>query len=170
VGRRRSASLVDEVTLAKAQADLRCVPQGKVALRLLAVIAAGRGEGLQKIACFFGTTRQTVAAWIGHYRKAGVSALSDRPRGHRRRRLNQEQQRRIDQWLERSQDPGGEPIHWTIDILKEAIDDQFSVGLGRTRVWQLMRELRFRPKVPRPRHSKADREAQEACKKNCEPW
>jgi transposase len=168
MGRKKSVSFVDEITLAKAEADFGCVPQGKIALRLLAIIAAGHGERLQDIASFFRTTRQTVAAWIDHYRKGGVSALSDRPRGHRRGRLSKEQQRVAQGWLERGEDPRGEPTHWTIDILREVINEQFGVGLGRTRVWQLMRQWGFRPKVARPRHSMADPEAQEEFKKKRE--
>lgn len=166
MGRKKEVSLVDAVTVAQAESDLKGLPQGKVANRLLAVIAVGRDKTLEEVADFLRVTRQTVSRWIGRYKHEGMAGLHDRKKGHRRRRLGSHQEEEIQGWLDRGQDPTGRPIHWTIDKLKVAIAERFAVQLSRTRVWGLMRQWRFGRKVPRPRHAQADAKAQEAFKKN----
>jgi transposase len=47
-----------------------------------------------------------------------------------------------------------------------AIETQFGISLGQTATWDLVQQLGFRQKVPRPRHAKADKQAQESFKKN----
>jgi transposase len=59
----------------------------------------------------------------------------------------------------------GEPIFWTLQKLMLAIDTQFGISLGQTATWDLVQQLGFRQKVPRPRHAKADKQAQESFKK-----
>ncbi len=165
MGRRKASSFVDPATLARAEADLDHLPQGRVALRLLAVIAAGQDRRLDDVASFFRTTRQTVAIWISRYRSKGLAGLTDLPKGHRRASLSRIQVKTIQRWVERGESPSGEPVHWTIALLREAILKAFGVTLGKTRVWLLLREWGYRLKVPRPRHTKATPKAEKAFKK-----
>jgi transposase len=165
MGRLKSVSAVDELTRAQAEADFKQLPDGKIAQRLLAIIAAGHDRRLGEVAEVFRVTRQSVAQWIKAYKASGVSGLTDRPKGHRRKRLSPKQEEIIQGWLERSEDADGAPIHWTAETLQAAIGEAFAIQLGRTRVWQLMHAWGFRLKQPRPRHAKADAAAQEALKK-----
>ena len=165
MGRRKSISLVDEVLKAKAEQDFEHLHDGKIALRLLAIRAAGCQHSLHEVADIFNITRQSIAKWVVNYRRKGVAGLVDRAKGHRRPRLGSIDQETVRGWLERSEDPSGRPIHWTIDLLRDAIETQLSIRLGRTRVWQLMRDWGYRVKVARPRHVKADAMAQDAFKK-----
>lgn len=155
MGRRKAASFVDSATLARAEADLNGLPQGRVTLRLLAVIAAGQDRRLDDVASFFRTTRQTVATWISRYRSKGLAGLTDLPKGHRRASLSRIQVKTIQHWVERGEAPSGEPVHWTIALLREAILKAFGVTLGKTRVWLLLREWGFGsrclvPATPKP--------------------
>lgn len=156
---------MDEKTARLAEKDLEVLPNGTVAMRLLAIVAAGRGMGLEEIAEFLRTTRQSVAKWIGNYKSGGLKGICDRPKGHRVKRLSETQEARIQEWLDHGKSPSGDPCYWTVDKVKAAIEKQFGVVLSRSRVGYLIQEWGFRPKVPRPRHAASDKEAQEAFKK-----
>lgn len=166
MGRKKGSSFVDESTTKLAEQDLDILPNGTVAMRLLAIVAAGRGLRLEEIAAFLRTTRQSVAKWIANYKKDGLEGICDQPKGHRIKRLSDTQEELIQLWLEQSKSPAGEPYHWTVDKVKSAIEKQFGVVLSRSRVGRLIQEWGFRPKVPRPKHAESDKEAQEAFKKN----
>lgn len=165
MGRNKSVSLVDEALRAKAEADFERLHDGRIALRLLAIRAVGCKHSLNEVADVFNLTRQSVAKWVVTYKKNGVEGLTDREKGHRRARLGRIEQETVRSWIESSEDPNGQPIHWTVDLLRDAIETHLSVRLGRTRVWQLMRDWGYRIKVARPRHVKADLKAQEGFKK-----
>jgi len=165
MGRKKEASSVDSATVAQAEADLKGLGEGKVAKRLLAVIAVGREKNLQEVADILRVTRQSVSRWIGRYKQQGLGGLYDRPKGHRRKRLSQPQEEEIQRWLLEGKDARGGFQHWTIDKLKMAVEKQFGIGLSRTRMWVWMRAWGFRLKVPRPRHAQGDPEAQAALKK-----
>lgn len=165
MGRRKSVSLVDEALRAKAEQDFEHLQDGKIALRLLAIRAAGFQHALHEVSDIFHITRQSLAKWVVNYRRKGVVGLADRAKGHRRSRLGSLDQETVRGWLESSEDPNGHPIHWTIDLLRDAIETHLSIRLGRTRVWQLMRDWGYRVKVARPHHVKADVVAQEGFKK-----
>ena len=165
MGRNKESSHVDERIILAAEKDLEFLPDGAVAMRLLAIIAAGRGLGLDEIAAFFRTTRQSVAKWIRKYKDDGLQGIRDRPKGHRKKRLSHPQEEQVQGWLDRSQSPAGDPYHWTVDKLKIAIEEQFGVEYSRSRVGYLIQEWGFKPKVPRPKHAQSDKTAQEAFKK-----
>ena len=156
---------MDEMTACLAEKDLALLKNGTVAMRLLAIVAAGRGMRLEEIAAFLRTTRQSVAIWICKYKSDGLKGISDRPKGHRVKQLSETHEKQMQEWLDQSKSPSGEPYYWTVDKVKEAIETQFGVVLSRSRVGCLIQEWGFRPKVPRPRHAESDKEAQEAFKK-----
>ncbi|MBM3335022.1 helix-turn-helix domain containing protein, partial [Candidatus Sumerlaeota bacterium] len=143
MGRKKEVSFVDSATVAQAEADLRGLGEGKVAKRLLAIIAVGREKRLQEVADILRVTRQSVYRWIGRYRRQGLRGLYDRPKGHRRKRLSDPQEQEIQRWLVEGKDAGGGFQRWTVDKMKMAVEKQFGVGLSRTRLWVLMRAWGF---------------------------
>lgn len=166
MARKKEVTYVDETTLRQAKQDLKEVPQGKISVRLLAIISAGRGKTILEISDFVMVTRQSVYFWIKKYKKEGLSGLYDRPKGHRQKRLKPQHEEQIQKWLDQSEGPHGGPFHWTIDKLKAAIEEQFGVVLSRSRVGVLVQQWGFRSKVPRPKHVGSDQAAQQAFKKN----
>lgn len=166
MGRNKESSFVDKDTVDIAEMDLEILPNGIVAMRLLAIIAAGRGMRMSEIAAFLRTTRQSVAKWIANYKSDGLAGISDKPKGHRVKRLSEAQEKMIQNWIDQGKSPSGEHYYWTVDKIKAAIEEQFDVVLSRSRVGYLIQEWGFHPKVPRPKHAQSDKAAQEAFKKN----
>jgi transposase len=166
LGRNKESSFVDKTIADIAETDLELLPNGIVAMRLLAIIAAGRGMRMSEIAEFLRATRQSVAKWIANYKSGGLAGISDKPKGHRVKRLSEDQEKKIQNWLDQGKSPLGEHYYWTVDRIKSAIEEQFDVVLSRSRVGYLIQEWGFRPKVPRPKHAQSDKAAQVAFKKN----
>jgi DNA-binding NtrC family response regulator len=59
-------------------------------------------------------------------------------------------------WLEENRKSNGAPVFWTLFKLLLAIGSEFGITLGKTATWDLVRQLGFRQKVPRPKHAKGD--------------
>jgi len=96
--------------------------------------------------------------------KESSSARVDK--GHKPAKLDAGQRQQVASWLEEGRTSHGEAIFWTLQKLMLAIETEFGISLGQTATWDLVQQLGFRQKVPRPRHAKADKQAQESFKKN----
>jgi len=118
------------------------------------------------VADIMGVHPTTVWRWSKRFKEDGVDGLRDRPKGHNPSKLGTEHRRIIFEWLNKSENAEGDCVHWTIPLLKEEVQRVFGIGMGKTPLWLMVRKLGFRQKVPRPRHTKADREEQEVFKKN----
>jgi len=165
MGRKKVVSCVDASTLARAEADFGALPQGKVAMRLLAIIAVGQDRPLDEVGGFMRTTRQTVSSWVKRYKEGGLALLDDKPKGHRIARLGKAERAAITRWVELGVDAAGAHAHWTVERLRASIEDTFGIRYGKTRVWQMLRSWGYALKVPRPRHEKANPKAEKAFKK-----
>ena len=156
---------VEDAELAeRARMELSKRIEARIGLRLQAIASCAR-RPLQNVAEIFGVNRRTVWEWAKRFKKEGVDGLRDRPRGHRRGRLNAEQQGQVEQWLEQGRNRDGEPVHWTLAKLQTEWERVFGVKVSLTAVWKRIRNMGFRQKVPRPRHRRADPEAAQAFKK-----
>jgi transposase len=104
--------------------------------------------------------------WARRFKAQGVDGLREQPRGHRKGRLEAEQQGEFERWLELGRNADGDPVHWTLAKLQSELERVFKIHMSVQAVWKRVRKLDFRHKVPRPRHRGADPEAAEAFKKN----
>lgn len=161
----RPKRIIDAVLAEEAEPALKEAPKYKIGVRLQAIISSARYP-MTLVSSIFGTDRTTLRRWIKRFAAQGISGLTDAPKGHRQGKLDKEQRQQIAQWLEESRNSQGAPIHWTLSQLALAIETEFNLKLGPTAIWRLVRQLGFRQKVPRPRHAKADAQAQESFKKN----
>ena len=124
------------------------------------------------------TTRQVMEAtgysrgWIQklarRYNAEGLEALGDRrhhnPGAKERALLDSDQQRELAEALKEPPPDGG---MWNSRKVGEWIEDKTTkkVTSKKQRGWEYLKKLGNSPKVPRPRHKKADKPEQEAFKK-----
>ena len=160
----RPKVLVDEELVAQAKAELASRREGRVCIRLMAIIACGSHPEVT-VAQVFGFSRESVRQWLRRFRAQGVEGLEDQPRGHNPRKLSPEQCAQVARWLENGVDNDANPIHWTLKRLAAHIEKVFGVRMGHTPLWLLVRAMEFTIKVPRPHHIGADAQAQEEFKK-----
>jgi transposase len=161
----RPKAVIDATLAEKAAAALKALPDSKVCVRLTAIISSAR-YSINLVSSVFGTDRTTIWRWSKRFASQGIAGLADEPKGHKPLKLGAEHRQQVANWLEEGRNSQGEPIFWTLQKLMKAIETDFGISLGQTATWDLVHQLGFRQKVPRPRHAKADKQAQESFKKN----
>lgn len=137
---------------------------GECRMRLAVWITALRGWPAHEVATLLGVSKQAVWAWLGQYNRLGPDGLRRLGRGGRRWAfLDLEQEEQLLASL-RAEALGGRIItakHLHARVC-EAAGRQVSLGY----LYRLLHRHDWRKLGPRPRHVRADLEAQAAFKKN----
>jgi transposase len=156
----RAESVFSEELAERAKADLRTVDRNKVAIKLKAIIA-GAKYPVGVVADIMGVARETIWRWATAYRKTGLNGLYPKSKKTKPSKLAREQKEQVLQWLDEAKTPEGKHAHWTLEKLRHAIAEEFGVALGINTIWTWLRKEGRKPKVPRPRHYEADKQAQD---------
>ena len=103
---------------------------------------------------------------VHRYNADGLAGLANRPSPGRRPRLCAEQKAELAAWVEAGPDPERDGVvRWRRRDLQRRIEIEFGVVMHERTVGKQLRALGLRRLVPRPKHPKADIDAQEAVKK-----
>lgn len=137
--------------------QLDAMPSHRTQLRLLAVSKCAE-RSAREVAEFLEVSPSTVRRWVNAYRKGGVAALENQPRGHRRAKLGAAELQQISHWLCQAVDPKGKPKHWTLRELQLAVQEQFEIEISLMPLWRYVHRHGLRPHLPhgQPR-TKAER-------------
>lgn len=140
---------------------------GPVSRRLLGLALILEGADRTSAARQSGMDRQTLCDWVHRYNAAGVGGLSDRAHGGGTKpSLSAAQGAAVVQWViagpDREQDG---VVRWRRVDLGRRIAREFGVTLHERSVGKLLHRLGMAHISTRPRHPKADPEAQLAHKK-----
>jgi len=147
-------------TAAALKAQYRGATRADQRLRLQGLWLLRVGRSVPDVAAVVGVHRRTVDRWVAWYRTGGLAGVrAHRQGGHGQpRKLTAEQEARV-----RAEVATGR-FRTTTDI-GAWITATFGVAFRPGGVAHLLARLRAAPKVPRPRHEKADPAAQAAWKK-----
>ena len=156
---------VDSETIAKAEEELKKIKDSKLSIQLKAIIAAAE-HPVENVANVLKVSSRSIFRWITKFKEGSVEALKDRPKGHMRSKLREEYKKEIEQWIVSGKNAKGEAVHWTLKGLKKEVEKQFGIHIGITPLWKHLKKMDLVLKKPRPVHAKAERNAQEAFKKN----
>jgi transposase len=140
---------------------------GRVARRMLALAHVLEGMPRWRAAALCGMDRQTLRDWVHRYNEAGLAGLRDRPAaGGPPCKLTAAQQAECAGWVEAGPDLKDDKIvRWRRRDLQWRVAARLGVSLHERRIGTLLGRLNFRHISARPRHPKADKDAQEAPKK-----
>jgi transposase len=161
----RSKGAIDEGTVFRARQEIERIKDSSLVIKLQAIISCGM-HPVNLVASVLGRDRVTLWRWIRAFKEEGVSGLADKPKGHNPAKLNADQKYLVYQWIDEGKDTRGEATHWTLRKLGIEIEEEFGVKMTKTPLWLMVRAMGFRQKVPRRTHVLADKEKQEAFKKN----
>lgn len=161
----RPKELINEELVGRAKEALNEKPEHKLGVKLQAIISSFHHSN-QNVSEILGITRQALSIWIRRFREKGIEGLSDKPKGHAPSKLTQGQWNTVALWLEKGKDAQGDWVAWTMPRLQTEIRIRFGVSISLTPLRRQVKNLGFRPKIPRPVHAKADREEQARFKKN----
>ncbi len=144
----------------------RC-KDGKVARRMLALAHVLEGLPRWRAAALCGMDRQTLRDWVHRYNEAGLAGLQDRPAGGGPAcKLTAAQQAEFAGWVEAGPDLKEDKIvRWRRRDLQRRVASRFGVSLHERSIGKLLARLNFSHISVRPRHPKADKDAQAAHKK-----
>jgi IS605 OrfB family transposase len=136
--------------------------------RFLAVYHAKRGLTAKEIARIIPNTPRWVQETVRRYNLEGPEALKDKRHQNpgQKPKLTPEERMRV---LEALQGPPPDGGLWTGPKLREWVERELGKRLSFYPIYRLLHEMGFALRVPRPRHRKADGEAQEAFKKTSSP-
>jgi transposase len=136
--------------------------------RFLAVYHAKRGLTAKEIARIIPNTPRWVQETVRRYNLEGPEALKDKRHQNpgQKPKLTPEERMRV---LEALQGPPPDGGLWTGPKLRDWVERELGKRLSLYPIYRLLHEMGFALRVPRPRHRKADGEAQEAFKKTSSP-
>jgi transposase len=136
------------------------------ARRLLALAMVLEGASRTDAATACGMDRQTLRDWVHRFNGLGIDGLVDRKAAGRRPRLTAEQEVELARIVEQGPDIADDGIvRWRRVDLRDLIAARFGVALHERTVGKVLDRLGFSHISVRPRHPKANAEAQEAFKK-----
>jgi transposase len=134
-------------------------------VRLRVVVLAREGGTAEAIAGALGISRRAVQRWVARYNAEGVDGLVDRARPGQPKHLADDSVERFRQRIEAgpTDDDGVCSLRGT-DI-QAILQREFGVVHSLSGVYALLHRLGYSCLDPRPRHRKADQEAQDDFKK-----
>jgi transposase len=141
-----------------------------VVRRLLAVALVLEGRARSEAARSCGMDRQTLRDWVIRYNALGIDGLSDRHGGGQAAKLSEAEKAEVAKWVRQGPDPEDGVVRWRLSDLRQRISERLFVSLDERSISRLLKALSFSHISVRPRHPRADAEAQEAHKKTSLPW
>jgi len=133
---------------------------------MLAIALVLEGVDRTSAARSCGMDRQTLRDWVHRYNAEGLAGLSNRRSPGRPPRLTPEQKAAFAARVEAGPDPKVHGVvRWRRKDLKRWLEAEFGVVLHERTVGKHLHAQGYRRLSVRPRHPKADPEAEEAFKK-----
>jgi len=141
---------------------------GRAARRMLALAAALEGASRAEAARQAGMDRQSLRDWVHRFNQEGIVGLKDRPHTGRPPRLSEAEMASFKAMVLRGPDIEKDGVSsWTAKDLCRIVEARFGVAYSENGMLKLLKSLDLSRQKTRPRHPKADPQAQAAFKKNC---
>src|SRR5947199_10258502 len=156
--------------LDKTASELRKAASGEkdsaAARRILALALVLDGVDRKTAAETCGMDRQTLRDWVHRYNAAGLAGLGNLKSPGPGSKLTARQQAELAELVEAGPDPAVHGVvRWRRVDLRDELQRRFGVALHERSVGKVLTKLGYRKLSVRPRHPKADEEAQETFKK-----
>ena len=137
----------------------------RLARRMHGIYLAVKGYSCPKIMEITGAKRRTIQQWVHRYNKNGIDSLPDKPRSGQPTKLPREQEPAFCKRIE-----AGPTKTDTISVLngpaiQRLLEREFGTVYSLRGVYDLLYRLGYSCLCPRPRHEKADPQAQQEFKK-----
>ena len=134
-------------------------------VRVRAIILSRRGRTAAEVAEALGCCLRSVRQWLAIYRGRGAEALADRPRPGRPPTLPAVDEVSLRARLDAGPTAADGVCTLRGEDIRRILADEFGARYTVDGVYALLHRIGYSSLAPRPKHRKADPEAQEAFKK-----
>lgn len=125
-------------------------------LRILACIKRKKGKEMKDIAAELEVPYPTIHRWLATIAREGISAISNKPKPGRPRRLTDKQCTKVYKIVSEGPEEHGYPGGaWTAKRLISVVEKEFGVTYGERGMQVLLHRIGLTSRMPRPRHPKA---------------
>lgn len=116
----------------------------RLARRVLALLAIGRGETVEASAAALGVSRSSVWVWVKEFLVRGVAGLRVQWRGGRPSKLTPTQKRRLVELVKAGPQAAGYPTGcWNACLIQHVIEREFGVAYSVHYLADLLKQLGF---------------------------
>lgn len=150
------------VSLEELEKRERHETNAQLAKRLRIVILAIRGYTAPAVAMSLGLSRRIVQRWVYRYNEEGISGLQDRRGNQRGSPLTPEQEERVRQRLDTGPTPEDKICSLRGADMQRLLQQEFGVLRCLSAIYRLLHRMGYSYLRPRPKHHKANAEAQSA--------
>jgi len=161
----RPKKSIDRETILRAEERFDGLREGKLAMQLRGIIAFGDNSA-EEVAQILRISPRSIFRWVRRFKENDIDGLMEKPKGHYKPKLTEEQRAQVREWIGRGRNSKGEAIYWTLQKLKSEVYEEFGVTISTTALWQNLNKMGLAIRRPRPIHHKADERQQENFKKN----
>jgi transposase len=134
----------------------------KFAKRLRIVILAIRGYTAPAVAMSLGLSRRVVQRWVSRYNDEGIPGLEDRRGNRQDSPLTPEQEEYVRQRLDAGPTPEDKVCSLRGADMQRLLQQEFGIWRCLSAIYGLLHRMGYSYLRPRPKHYKADPEAQAA--------
>ena len=135
-------------------------------IRIRAVLAVAKGKTIPEAAQTMSLAARTIQNWVNNYNRYGLEGIKDRRRQGRRARLTKQQKTRLIERIEAGPLPEDKVCSLRAVDIQRIVEKQFGHKYSLTGIYYMLHhQLGFSYLKPRPRHARADPQAQQAFKK-----
>jgi transposase len=138
---------------------------GRVSVRAHMVLLSADGWTVPKLALLFEQDRQWVRRWVKRFDKAGPAGLYDQPRSGRPRKVSEEVENSVLEWIKT--DPAGcgyLATFWTVAMLLLTLKTRLGVVLSASSLREMLHRLGLswgRPRLGMPDKTDPDKAAKQ---------
>ena len=161
----RGTMLLSEELLSKAEAEYKKIKEGKIARKLLAIMAYSRHSS-EEVSKIFQIHRSTLFEWIKKFKEKGILGLKDKRGGNYPVKMPESKWEEIKNIVIEGKDFSGRAVNWTIKKLKLEIRNRCGIEYSEERIRLKLKEMGLVLRRPRVKHYKSSEELQESFKKN----
>ena len=158
-------TIVQHLTVSELEQHYRQTKNGIESRRFQIIWLLALGRKTEEVEEITGYSRTWIYTLVKRYNKFGIRGIGDRREKNKGKKplINDVEQAHLWQLLQEKAPDGG---LWNGRKVADWLTSVTGVPVSRQRGWEILRQMTFKLRVPRPSHVESDYFEQEAWKKN----